>query len=70
MVDPIEADPGERLELWQSYVENIVAPRGRERRQSPSNVFWRDSGIDPVDFNWQAWREAMGYTGRRRSRTP
>jgi len=70
VVDPIEPDPGERLELWESYVTHINRPRGRERRQSTSNMFWRDSGIDPADFNWQAWREAMGYTGKRRSRTP
>lgn len=69
-IDPIEQDPAARLELWESYVQNIVAPRGRKRRQDTSNMFWRDSGLDPADFGWQAWREAMGYTGKRRSRTP
>lgn len=70
MIDPIESDPRERQELWESYITNIIRPRGRERRQSPSNMFWRDSGIDPIDFNWSSWRQAMGYTGSRRSRTP
>lgn len=70
VVDPIEPDPDEQLDLWESYVKHIVTPRGRERRQSTANMFWRDSGIDPGDFRWQQWREAMGYTGRRRSRTP
>jgi hypothetical protein len=70
VVDPIEKDPDEQLELWESFVKNIVNPRGRERRQSTDNMFWRDSGIDPRDFRWQEWREAMGYTGKRRSRTP
>jgi hypothetical protein len=69
VVDPVEQDPDEQLELWDSYVRNIVSGRGRARRQSTDNLFWRDSGIDPSDMNWQAWREAMGYTGRRRSRT-
>jgi hypothetical protein len=76
VVDPIESDPSEQLGLWQSFVDNIVEPKGRERRQSTSNMFWRDSGIDPNTsptsggFNWAAWREAMGYTGKHRSRTP
>jgi hypothetical protein len=69
-IDPIEKDERERVELWESYVRHMVSPRGRYRRQDPQNMFWRDSGIDPDDWNWQAWREAMGYTGRRRSRTP
>lgn len=69
-VDPIEDDPDERIALWESYVSNIVKGRGRRRRQDIDNMFWRDSGIDPKDFNWVRWREAMGYTGKRRSRTP
>jgi hypothetical protein len=70
VIDRIEADPEERLLLWESYVQNMVNPRGRKRRQDPSNMFWRDSGLDPDNFNWEAWRQAMGYTGKRRSRTP
>ena|SRR5216683_6032424 len=70
VVDPVEPDPDGQLELWESYVKNIVKGQGRFRRQSTSNMFWRDSGIDPQDFDWKNWREAMGYTGKRRSRTP
>jgi hypothetical protein len=70
MIDPIEDDPSERVMLWDSYVRNINKGEGRFRRQSTSNLFWRDSGIDPESFRWQEWREAMGYTGKRRSRTP
>lgn len=70
LIDPVESDPDEQLALWESYVSNIVRPRGRNRRQDINNMFWRDSGIDPQDFNWVRWREAMGYTGKRRSRTP
>lgn len=70
MVDPIEDDPQEQLELWRSYVRNIVAGEGQFRRNDNQNMFWRDSGIDPQSWRWQDWREAMGYVGNRRSRTP
>jgi hypothetical protein len=56
--------------LWESYVKHMVNDEGPFRRNSASNMFWRDTGIDPLDFNWQSWRSAMGYTGDRRSRTP
>lgn len=69
-IDRIESDPGERLYLWRSYVRNIVNGEGQYRRNDSANLFWRDSGIDPRDFNWQKWREAMGFVGKRRSRTP
>jgi hypothetical protein len=70
MMDDVDTPQDERIELWESYVHNIVNDKGRYRRNSTSNMFWRDSGIDPADFNWAAWRQAMGYTGKRRSRTP
>lgn len=70
LVDPVESDPDEQLELWESYVRHIVKDEGGHRRNSTSNMFWRDSGIDPQDMDWARWREAMGYTGKRRSRTP
>lgn len=70
LVDPVEDDPAERQELWKSYIRNINRGEGQYRRQDNQNLFWRDSGIDPRSFNWQRWREAMGYTGKRRSRTP
>ena len=69
VVDPIESDPDQQLELWDSYIHNIVKGQGRFRRNSTSNMFWRDSGIDPADFDWAMWREAMGYTGKRRRGT-
>ena len=68
-IDPIESDPQERLELWESYAKYMVHGEGRFRRNSAQNMFWRDSGIDPIDFNWASWREAMGFTGKRRSRS-
>lgn len=69
-IDPIEKDPDEREVLWDSYIRNMIKAEGTFRRQDSSNMWWRDSGIDPVDFKWQAWREAMGFVGKRRSRTP
>lgn len=68
-IDPIEEDPQERLDLWRSYVRNIVAGEGQFRRNDTANLFWRDTGMDPRDFNWQRWRAAMGFTGKNRSRT-
>lgn len=71
MMDAVhEDDENEREELWESFVRNIVNGKNRPRRQSTDNPFWRDSGIDPSNFRWKDWREAMGYTGKRRSRTP
>lgn len=70
MDDLHEEDEDEREMLWRSYVRNIVNTGGRYRRQDINNPFWRDVGVDPVDFDWAKWRIAMGYTGRRRSRTP
>lgn len=69
-VDPIEPDREQQLELWETYIKHVNRGEGRFRRNSSSNQFWRESGIDPVDWDWDVWREAMGYTGKRRSRTP
>jgi hypothetical protein len=70
LVDPVVEDDDEKRELWESFIRNIVNGEGDRRRNSTSNMFWRDSGIDPRDFDWALWRQAMGYTGRNRSRTP
>jgi hypothetical protein len=69
-VDRVETDPEQQLELWETYITHINRGEDRHRRNSTSNMFWRDSGIDPTDWDWTDWREAMGYTGKRRSRTP
>jgi hypothetical protein len=52
-------DDETRQELWASYVRNMV--NGRQRRNDPYNPWWGDIGIDPRDFDWDDWREAMGY---------
>lgn len=69
VIDPIEENPDEREALWDSYIRNMVKAESTFRRQDTQNMWWRDSGIDPADFKWQRWREAMGFTGKRRSRT-
>lgn len=48
-----------RQRLWRSYMDNIVS--GHYRRDSPSNPFWRESGIHYTDFDWEDWRDVMGY---------
>jgi hypothetical protein len=64
--EPLESDPDELLDLWRSYVQHIVNGEGRYRRNSSSNMFWRDLGLDPRDFDWAGWRVAMGYKARQR----
>jgi hypothetical protein len=52
-------DEDVRQRLWRSYMDNIVS--GHHRRDSPSNPFWRESGIHYTDFDWEDWRDTMGY---------
>ena len=60
MVDePLE----ERHRLWELYVREMVIGHGR--RNDRNNLFWQDIGIDPRDFDWQAWRDVMGYSKRK-----
>lgn len=71
LVDPVEPDEAERVDLWETYVRNINRNRKTDayRRQSIFNPFWQESGIAPDSFDWKKWRIAMGYTGKRRSRS-
>lgn len=52
----LESDD-EREYLWRSYIENMV--RGTHRRNDPANPWWADIGLDPRDFDWAAFREAI-----------
>lgn len=54
----------ERHEVWDAYLEYMVS--GQHRRNDPSNPFWRISGIDPDNFDWDDFRTAMGYKARGR----
>lgn len=40
--------------LWEAYIETMV--NGGDHDQ-----FFEDMGIEPADFDWNGWREAMGY---------
>ena len=59
---PMMANENEEIRerLWRSYLDNMVS--GHHRRDSPSNPFWRESGISPRDFDWEDWRDSMGYS--------
>lgn len=48
-----------QLEIWREYLK--FNKSGGPRRNDPSHPFWRYTGIDPRDFDWHGWREAMGY---------
>lgn len=50
-----ETPRGERYELWEDYIDAMV--NGGLSRAD----FFAELGIDEGDFNWTAWREAMGY---------
>lgn len=69
--DP-EMTEAERIELWNSFVRNINRNRKDDpySRKNTLNPFWQDAGISPDTMDWAKWRLAMGYTGKRRSRTP
>lgn len=59
-----DLDAEDKLELWDDYLEYIVGRRGERmsyRRNDVRNPFWQKWGIDPDGFDWDAWREAMGY---------
>lgn len=59
-----EDDREEQLRLWDIYLEHMVATD--EIRNDPSNPFWSEFGLDPRDvgFDWDEWRNAMGYSRR------
>jgi hypothetical protein len=46
---------GEKYELWQDYLDSMVEGAYKQDR------FFDLVGISKGDFDWHAWREAMGY---------
>jgi hypothetical protein len=42
-------------ELWEDYIDAMVT--GTLDRDQ----FFEEMGINPRDFDWESWREAMGY---------
>lgn len=57
-----DSDHDEQIELWDSYIRNMV--NGTRQRNDPRNPFWSDVGIHPRDFDWDEFRQAMGYSRR------
>jgi hypothetical protein len=52
----MENTPGyERYRLWREYLGAMV------EGSIPRERFYDAVGIDERDFDWQEWREAMGY---------
>jgi hypothetical protein len=62
----VDEDEDEQMRFWDMYVKYMVAGEGRYRRNDIRNPFWQATGIHPDNYDWQAWRETMGYRGARR----
>lgn len=65
----LDMDERERRQFFADYLHFMVSDRSHVKRNEPqSNPFWHKYGIDPEhDFDWHAWRQAMGYSeGNRR----
>lgn len=57
-LDP-EADSDTLEEMWQDYLLAFVSDG------MTHDAFFEMWSIDPRDFDWQAWRDAMGYSHRK-----
>jgi len=55
--DMVPDDFNERQaeQMWGDYLEAFVQGGGS------MDDFFEEYDIDPEDFDWEAWREAMGY---------
>jgi len=54
-----ELDRDEQEQAWQDYLDSFVTGR------STHADWFNEWGLDPRDFDWQAWRHALGYERRR-----
>ena len=54
-IDAPELTRDEQLEMWQDYIETFMMNEHRH------DWFFETWNVHPSDFDWQAWREAMGY---------
>jgi hypothetical protein len=63
----LDLDEQDKRQFWADYNLYMVSHRTDYRRNADDNPFWRTWGIDPDEFDWHGWREAMGYPhgGRR-----
>ena len=59
----------DKQELWRDYLHYMVSKNSHFKRNDIRNPFWQKWGIDPDNFDWHAWRDAMGYEhGARKGR--
>lgn len=61
-----DLDSRERREFWADYTFYMTSGkfRGGRYNDPERNPFWSKWGINPDDFDWADWREAMGYDER------
>lgn len=43
----------DKLDLWEIYLDSMVGD------ELDRDYWWDQIGLDPADFDWEAWREAM-----------
>jgi hypothetical protein len=55
----VETEGQEQHELFRDYLEFMVVGG---HSQAERDAFWDELGIDPRDFDWEGWRELMGYS--------
>lgn len=53
-----ELPQDEQLEAWEGYLKSFVT------NTRPHSDWFGEWGMDPRDFDWEAWRHAMGYERR------
>jgi hypothetical protein len=51
----------ERYQMWTEYL-TVMIKGGYSHEER--DAFFNSMGIDPRDFDWDAWRAAMGYRRR------
>lgn len=55
MLNP-EGDDDEQLQMWDDYLAAFV------NGETTHDAFFEEWNIDPRDFDWEMWRDAMGYS--------
>ena len=53
-----EGDRDELREMWEDYIMAFVSDG------MTHDTFFETWNIDPRDFDWEMWRDAMGYSNR------
>lgn len=65
IISGLNVDNDTQLEYWQAYVKYMTSGNKSYRFNSVSdNPFWRTIGMHPDNFDWDGWKEAMGYNDK------